>query len=77
METFVFWKTQDEKEPRPNPLVRYYPHIMPVLKDILIKCDQKEERLFRARALECATLFGDTIPKEQYINNAQQLMQVR
>ena len=66
---------EDEKEPRPNPLVPYYPHIMPVLKDILIKCDKKEERLFRARALECATLFGDTIPKEQYVTDAQQLMQ--
>jgi len=44
--------------PRTNPLVRYYPHIMPVLKQILHTCEKKEERLFRARALECATLFG-------------------
>ena len=32
---------------------------MPVLKQILHTCEKKEERLFRARALECATLFGD------------------
>jgi importin-5 len=75
-----FDEDEDEEEsggaPRStHPFVKYYPHIMPVLKTILTNCDKKEERLFRARALECATLFGDAVPKETYVNDAKQLMQ--
>jgi hypothetical protein len=58
-----------------SPLIKYYPAIMPVLKQILVNCDKKDERLFRARALECATLFGDAMPKAAYLADAQQLMQ--
>ena len=80
--SFGFEEPEDEedaqeKEQRKNnsPLIKYYSVIMPVLKQILTSCNKKEERLFQARALECATLFGDAMPKEAYLADAQQLMQ--
>eukprot|EP00946_MAST-07B_sp_MAST-7B-sp1_P002315 g2315.t1 len=58
-----------------SPLAQYYPHIMPTLKQILQSCSGKDDRLLRARALECATLFGVAVDKAQFHDDAVQIMQ--
>jgi hypothetical protein len=58
-----------------SPLAQYYPHIMPTLKQILQTCSSKDDRLLRARALECATLFGVAVDKAQFHDDAVQIMQ--
>ena len=61
--------------PKVSPLAQYYPHVMPTLKQILQTCHEKTDRLFRARALECATLFGTAVDKQQFGPDALQIMQ--
>ena len=58
-----------------SPLAQYYPHVMPTLKQILQTCSGKEDRVLRARALECATLFGVAVDKSQFHADAVQIMQ--
>jgi protein-disulfide isomerase-like protein with CxxC motif len=48
---------------------------MPTLKQILQTCSSKDDRLLRARALECATLFGVAVDKAQFHDDAVQIMQ--
>lgn len=52
----------------------YYVHIMPLLMDILNSALHKQQRLLRARAMECATLIAVAVKKEKLGDDAQQIL---
>ncbi|CAG8499248.1 1824_t:CDS:10 [Acaulospora colombiana] len=66
--------------------VKYYSAIMPLLINVLRNAHQKEYRLLRGKAMECASLIGDTnvifgtialaVGKEIFASNAQEFIQL-
>lgn len=56
--------------------INYYDYIMPFLKEILWNATGKQERVLRARAIECVSLIGVAVGKEKFGNDARQIMEV-
>jgi len=54
--------------------IKYYSAIMPLLMSILRQATQKEFRLLRGKAMECATLIALTVGKETFAPNAAELI---
>lgn len=44
---------------------RFYDDVMPILKQVLSSCKGTEQRLLRGKTLECLSLVGSTVSKEQ------------
>jgi hypothetical protein len=55
---------------------KYYDAIMPFLKEILDKANGKQDRMLRARAIECVSLIGVAVGKEKFGKDAQEVMQL-
>ena len=56
--------------------VNFYGHFMPLLKEIITKANNKDDRFFRCRAIECFTLIGMAVTADVYLVDAQECMQV-
>lgn len=55
---------------------KYYDSLMPLLVGVLQRQSEKEYRLLRAKAMECATLIALAVGRERLGNDAQMLVQV-
>lgn len=55
---------------------KYYDSLMPLLVNVLQRDDQKEFRLLRAKAMECATLIALAVGKERLGQDAMTLVQL-
>uniref|UniRef100_A0A7S4LGY4 C2H2-type domain-containing protein n=1 Tax=Eutreptiella gymnastica TaxID=73025 RepID=A0A7S4LGY4_9EUGL len=57
--------------------VKYYDHIVPYLKQLLSQPPaDKQDRMLRAKAMECITLIGMSVGKEKFAPDAKQLMEM-
>lgn len=56
--------------------VKYYSAIMPFLLNILRQATQKEFRLLRGKAMECASLIALAVGKEVFAPNAAELIEI-
>eukprot|EP01080_Neovahlkampfia_damariscottae_P002593 gene2593-3554_t len=56
--------------------IKYYDYIVPFLKEILSKAKGKNDRLLRARAMECISLVGLAVGKDKFGNDSQEVMQL-
>ncbi|KAL9651599.1 hypothetical protein ABK040_001544 [Willaertia magna] len=56
--------------------IQYYDHIVPFLKEILWNATGKQDRMLRARAIECVSLVGVAVGKEKFGSDARQIMEV-
>lgn len=54
----------------------YYEKFMPYLKFIAQNISQKEYRLLRGKAIECISLIGMCVPKQQFFQDADEVMQM-
>jgi hypothetical protein len=55
--------------------LKYYDHIMPYLKEILIKATGKADRMLRARAIECVSLIAVAVGRDKFLADAQAVME--
>ena len=55
--------------------VRFYSHVMPLLKEIVVRATSKEERTLRGKAFECLSLLGMAVGKETFLPDALEAMQ--
>lgn len=55
--------------------VHYYDHIVPYLKEILTKATAKQDRMLRARAIECVSLIAVAVGRDKFFNDAHQVME--
>lgn len=55
---------------------KYYDSLMPLLVNVLQRDDEKEFRLLRAKAMECATLIALAVGKERLGGDAMTLVQL-
>lgn len=55
---------------------KWYPELMPALFSVLQEPNEKEKRLLRAKAMECATLIALAVGKERMGQDALNLVQV-
>jgi len=56
--------------------VKYYDHIVPFLKQLLAQAPaDKQDRMLRAKAMECVTLIGMSVGKERFAADAKQVME--
>ncbi|CAG8626806.1 8999_t:CDS:10, partial [Acaulospora morrowiae] len=56
--------------------VKYYSAIMPLLINVLRNAHQKEYRLLRGKAMECASLIALAVGKEIFASNAEEFIQL-
>ncbi|KND04212.1 uncharacterized protein SPPG_01645 [Spizellomyces punctatus DAOM BR117] len=56
--------------------VKYYSAIMPLLLNVLRQATQKEFRLLRGKAMECASLIALAVGKEVFAQNAAELIEL-
>jgi hypothetical protein len=54
--------------------VKFYPHVMPLLKDVVVRAVTKEERTLRGKAFECLSLLGMAVGKETFLPDAVEAM---
>ena len=54
--------------------VKFYPHVMPLLKDVVLRATSKEERTLRGKAFECLSLLGIAVGKETFLPDALEAM---
>lgn len=55
---------------------KYYDAIIPFLKQILLNANGKQDRMLRARAIECVSLIGVAVGKEKFGKDAQEIMEL-
>lgn len=55
---------------------KYYPHFMPLLKQILATANDEKYRLLRGKTMECISLIGIAVGKEVFAPDAVAVMQV-
>ena len=53
---------------------KYYSTVLPFLKQILVGAAGKEHRMLRAKAMECISLVGMAVGKEQFAPDAREVM---
>eukprot|EP00667_Euglena_gracilis_P001769 EG_transcript_1769 len=57
--------------------VKYYDHIVPYLKQLLSQPPaDKQDRMLRAKAMECVTLIGMSVGKDKFAADAKQVMEM-
>ena len=59
-----------------NHFKQYYAACMPILKNILVHATAKEQRMLRAKSLECISLVGVAVGKQIFAEDAVQIMQI-
>lgn len=52
----------------------YYPTVMPILKEIVMRAKGEKERSIRGKAFECISLLGAAVGKERFLNDANETM---
>lgn len=55
---------------------KYYSTVIPLLKHILATATSDEQRMIRAKALECVSLIGMAVGKDQFRDDAKAVMQL-
>ncbi|KAG0582851.1 hypothetical protein M758_3G093200 [Ceratodon purpureus] len=55
---------------------KYYDAVMPYLKTILIGANDKQNRMLRAKSMECISLVGMAVGKDKFREDAKQVMEV-
>ena len=53
---------------------KYYSAVLPFLKQILVAAGGKDHRMLRAKAVECISLVGMAVGKEQFATDAKEVM---
>lgn len=53
--------------------LKYYDAVMPYLKTILTQANRKEQRMLRAKAMECISLIGMAVGKDKFRADALQV----
>ena len=56
--------------------IKYYDHVMPLLRGILSSGIGRDEALLRAKALECISLVGMAVGKERFREDAHRVMEL-
>ncbi|ODV82553.1 hypothetical protein CANARDRAFT_10457 [[Candida] arabinofermentans NRRL YB-2248] len=59
-----------------NKFYKYYDTLMPLLIDVLRADMGEENRLLKAKSIECSTLIALAVGKEKFSSNAQELVQI-
>jgi HEAT repeat protein len=54
--------------------VKFYPHVMPLLKDVVLRATGPDERTLRGKAFECLSLLGIAVGKETFLPDAVEAM---
>lgn len=54
----------------------YYDTFVPILKDILITANQKDQRMLRGKAIECISIFGIAVGKEKFMQDGKFVMEL-
>jgi hypothetical protein len=54
--------------------VKFYAHVMPLLKEIVLRATAHEERTLRGKAFECLSLLGIAVGKETFLPDALEAM---
>lgn len=54
--------------------VKFYPHVMPLLKEVVLRARSKDERTLRGKAFECLSLLGIAVGKETFLPDALEAM---
>lgn len=52
---------------------KYYDAVMPYLKTILIGANDKQNRMLRAKSMECISLVGMAVGKDKFREDAKQV----
>jgi hypothetical protein len=55
---------------------KYYDTVMPYLKAILVNANDKQNRMLRAKSMECISLVGMAVGKDKFREDAKQVMDV-
>jgi len=55
--------------------IKFYTHIIPLLKTILAQCTSKDDRRLRGKAYECISLIGLAVGRDTFRNDAKEVMQ--
>lgn len=55
---------------------KYYDAVMPYLKTILVGANDKQNRMLRAKSMECISLVGMAVGKDKFREDAKQVMEV-
>ncbi|SCO62121.1 karyopherin beta, putative [Plasmodium berghei] len=54
--------------------LKYYPTVVPLMKEIIQKAVSEEERTCRGKAIECISIIGLSVGKEIFIEDAKECM---
>lgn len=54
--------------------IKFYVHVMPLLKEIVVHAVSKEERTLRGKAFECLSLLGMAVGKQTFLPDAVEAM---
>ena len=54
--------------------VKFYGHVMPLLKEIVLRATAHDERTLRGKAFECLSLLGIAVGKETFLPDALEAM---
>lgn len=55
--------------------LKYYPTVVPAMKEIILKSITKEERTIRGKAVECISIIGLSVGSENFKADAHEVMQ--
>ena len=55
---------------------KYYDHVTPILKQIIVSANTPEYRMLRAKAIECVTLVGMAVGKQRFSSDAIEVMNI-
>ena len=56
---------------------KYYDTVMPYLKTILVSANDKQNRMLRAKSMECISLVGMAVGKDKFRVDAKQVMNLK
>ncbi|GMM28018.1 Pse1 protein [Martiniozyma asiatica (nom. inval.)] len=59
-----------------NKFIKYYDTLMPLLIQVMQTDFGKENRLLKAKSIECATLVAQAVGAEKFTQNAEQILQI-
>ena len=55
---------------------RYYDTVCPLLIHIMNQATDKDQRMLRAKAVECVSLVGFAVGKERFLNDSKTVMEI-
>lgn len=54
--------------------LKYYPTVVPAMKEIIVKSNSKEDRTIRGKAVECISIIGLSVGAEVFQSDAHEVM---